>query len=86
MNNVAIDFFKTVDQNEIKLIKHELQFDFWQSVTETEVERLIRMTEEIKLSTNKVRKGLYAENGALKKRVTELESRLEILERHICHT
>ena len=86
MSSVAIEFFKTIDQSQIKLIKHELQFDFWHSINETEVERLIRMTEEIKLSTNKVRKGTYAEIGSLKKEVAELKATVEILVRHICHS
>jgi hypothetical protein len=85
MSSVAIEFFKTIDQSQIKLVKHELQFDFWQSINETEVERLIRMTEEIKLSTNKVRKGTYAEICFLKKEVAELKATVEILVRHICH-
>jgi len=39
---------------------------------------------EIHESKEKVRKKLFAENGALKKRMLELEQRLEILEKHIC--
>lgn len=34
--------------------------------------------------SDKVRKKLFAENGDLKKRIFELESRLNIIERNIC--
>lgn len=85
MSSVAIEYFKNIDQSQIKLVKHELQYDFFMSESETEIERLIRMTEEIKLSTNKVRKGTYAEIGSLKKEVAELKAAVEILVRHICH-
>ena len=91
-------FFETVEKSKIKVVKHELQFDFFLTETESEVERLIRMTEEIKISTGKVRRSLFAENGILKKkmnkvleensslkaRVLNLEERLAILEKHIC--
>lgn len=84
MNTIAIDFLKTVDQNLIKVKKHELQYDFFLTEEETEVERLIRMTEEIKTSTNKVRKKLFANDGDKEKRIRDLEERLAILERYIC--
>ena len=84
-NTVAIEYFKNVDQSQIKLVKHELQYDFFMSESETEVERLIRMTEEIKASTSKVRKKLFANDGDKEKRISDLENRLAILERNICH-
>ncbi len=98
MSAVAIEYFKTVDHNLMKFQKHELQFDFFLTENESEVDRLIRITEEIKDSTTKVRKKLFAENGTLKKkmllmeeensslknRVLEMEERLAIIERGIC--
>jgi len=38
----------------------------------------------IDLSLDRVRKGTYAEIGNLKKRVLDLESRLEVLEKGLC--
>ncbi len=84
MNAIAVNFLKTVDQNLVKVKKHELQLDFFRSETESEVDRLIREMDETKSSVTKIRKKLFAENGELKKRVLELEERLALLERHIC--
>ena len=81
--DIQENFLKTVDQTLIKHKKHELQFDFWKSESESEIERLVREMAEVKASTTKVRKGLYAENGSLKKRVLDLEERLAIIERNI---
>ena len=92
-------FFETVEKSKIKVVKHELQFDFFLTETESEVERLLRIVGEVKTSTTKVRKKLFAENGILKKkmnnvleensslksRVLDLEERLAILERNICY-
>lgn len=60
-----------------------IQFDFFEPIpSEEEMLRLdIKAIEE---STGKVRRKLFAENGALKKRMLELEYRLEILEINIC--
>jgi hypothetical protein len=61
----------------------QIQYDFFEEKPdEFAVYRLqIAAIEE---STTKVRKKLFAENGALKKRVTELEERLSLLEHYIC--
>ena len=83
--DIQENFLKTVDQTLIKHKKHELQFDFWKSESESEIERLVREMAEVKASTTKVRKGLYAENGSLKNRVLDLEERLAIIERNICN-
>lgn len=93
--DIQENFFKTVDKEKIKVVKYELQFDFWKSEEESEIERLVRIVDEIKASTTKVRKKLFAEQGALKKRMLEensslkaevlnLQERLAILERNIC--
>ena len=84
MNETAIDFFKTVNPDDVKIIKYDLQLDFFKTLEESEIERLVRIVDEIKTSTNRVRKKLFAENGSLKMRVLNLEERLEILERNIC--
>lgn len=83
-HNIQENFFKTVNPDDIKVIKYDLQLDFFKTLEESEIERLVRIVDEVKTSTTKVRKGTYAEIGALKKRVLELEERLEILERNIC--
>lgn len=95
--DIQENFLKTVDQSKIKVVKYELQLDFFKSLNESEVERLVRIVDEIKASTTKVRKKLFAEQGALKKRMLEensnlraevlnLQERLALLERHICTT
>ena len=79
-------YFANLDQTKLKTVKHELQLDFFRTESESEVDRLIRMTEEIRDSTGTVRRKLFAENSELKRKVLDLESRLAILERHICHS
>ena len=78
-------FFKTLDQSLVNIVKHNVQLDFWHTIEETQVDKLIRIVDEIRLSSNKVRTGLYAENVALKKRVTELEERLSHIEKGFCY-
>jgi len=94
--DIQENFLKTVDQSKIKVVKHELQYDFFLSEEESEVERLVRIVDEIRLSSNKVRKKLFAEQGAIRKtlleknssleaRVLELEERLQHIEKGICN-
>jgi len=59
-----------------------IQLDFFE---ETEISVLKARIEAVEKSKEKVRKGLYAENGALKKRVTELEEEVTFIKRMICH-
>ncbi len=40
--------------------------------------------EEVRESTHKVRKSLFARHAELSKKYIELHDRLEIIERHIC--
>lgn len=61
-----------------------IQYDFFSTEEESEFHALEKSIEDIKKSTERVRKGTYAEIGALKKRVLELEERLQIIERNIC--
>lgn len=84
MSSVAIEYFKNIDESKIKLIKHELQYDFFLSEEESEVERLIKQMTALKFSTERVRKALFARNNELDKQVTELQERLALLERFIC--
>lgn len=61
-----------------------VQFDFFKSEEESELEALGKRVEAIGVSSNKVRKSLYARNNELEKRCLELETRLEIIEKNIC--
>jgi len=79
-------YFAGLEQNSIKIIKHELQFDFFMTENESEVDRLMRITEEIRDSTGKVRRKLFAENSLLKKKMIDLEARLEHIERGLCYS
>jgi hypothetical protein len=58
-----------------------VQLDFFESDATSELKA--RM-EAVELSASKVRKKLFAENGALKKQVCDLSERLAIMERNIC--
>jgi len=49
-----------------------------------EVYELKELCKETKLSSDKVRKALFARNGELAKMVLDLHQRLEIMERNIC--
>ena len=80
----AINYLKSLDPKIVTTIPFNVQYDFFETKQETEIDMLMRRMAEVEVSTGKVRRGLYAENGALKKRMLELEMRLEILERHIC--
>lgn len=59
-----------------------IQLDFFE---ETDLSALKARMDTVAESANKVRKSLFAKNGELKKKVDELEARLAILERNICH-
>jgi len=61
-----------------------IQLDFFKTKEECEIEAMHRKIHEVKLSSDKVRKKLFAENGKLIKEVMDLKSRLEIIERNIC--
>lgn len=61
----------------------ELQFDLFRPKPTIE-EMLKADIEAVRLSSDKVRKSLFARNNELQKRMLELENRMEILERNIC--
>lgn len=62
-----------------------IQLDFFKTQEECENQEIRRIVIEIKESSNKVRRKLFSENGELKKKVSDLEYRLQILERNICN-
>lgn len=62
----------------------QIQLDLFQTEEECEMIQLRKSINEIHKTTEKVRKKLFAENGANKKIIEELRERLEIIERNIC--
>ena len=66
-------------------IMNILQLDMFKSIEECEIDDLRKAIKDMKSSQEKVRKKLFAENGKLTKNIMDLNSRLEILERHICN-
>lgn len=58
-----------------------LQLEFFKDFNTVRLEDEIRKQKE---SNERVRKKLFAENGKLKKELTELQERMAILERNIC--
>lgn len=59
-----------------------IQLDFLQPLTELEI--CHEQIKQVKVSSDKVRKKLFAENNKLWKEFIEIKDRLDILERHIC--
>lgn len=82
----AEKYFKTLDPKIIKIIHHEVQYDWLLTEEESEVEMLRKKVIEMNVSMHRVRRALFAEHGAIRKRTDEMESRLAILERFICHS
>jgi len=63
---------------------YAIQLDLFKSSEECEIDALRREMASVKLSSEKVRKALFARNGELVKRVLELEDRLSVIERGLC--
>jgi hypothetical protein len=63
---------------------NSLQLDFFKSEEECEFDTLRIFVNQIKNSTDKVRKGTYARINSVEKDCVDLKTRLEIIERHIC--
>lgn len=61
------------------------QLDFFKTDEECEMDALRKSVNEIRLSSDKVRKGTYASINSIKKECDEVKIRLEILERNICN-
>ncbi len=61
-----------------------IQLDLFKTAEECEIEALYRAVEKVRVSSDKVRRGTYAEINALRKRIVELEERQAIIERNIC--
>jgi hypothetical protein len=61
-----------------------VQLDFFKTAEQCEIDALRIELQSVKLSCDKVRKKLFAENGKLVKMTIDLCERLDVLERHIC--
>ena len=62
-----------------------IQLDLFRTDEESEIVALRQQIEAIGASSTRVRKGTYAKINELTKLVTDLSSRLEVIERNICH-
>lgn len=60
-----------------------IQYDLFEEKP-TEVDELRIELAAVRLSSDKVRKGLFARNNELAKLYCDLHNRLEIIERNIC--
>jgi hypothetical protein len=62
-----------------------LQLDLFKTEEECEMDSLRQSVEAIRVSGDKVRRGTYAKLNELNKECVDLKSRLEIIERNLCH-
>lgn len=61
-----------------------IQLDFFKSKEESEIDHLRITIEEVKKSSDKVRRGTFAKISEVKKECMDINERLRILERHLC--
>jgi hypothetical protein len=61
-----------------------IQYDFFKSKEECEIEGLLKKMDELEISMGKVRRGLFAKHSELFKKMDELSERLAVIERNIC--
>jgi hypothetical protein len=61
-----------------------VQLDFFYDETSYKILAIEKEQKNVKVSCEKVRKKLFAENNALRKDVDDLQNRLKILEKYIC--
>ncbi len=59
-----------------------IQLDFFPE--DQEIKELKKTITEVKVSSDKVRRGLFARHGELSKMYIDLANRLDIIERNIC--
>jgi len=64
----------------------QIQYDFFKTPEEIEIELIRKTVLEFKESNDKVRKGLFARHNELAKMYVDMKNRLEIIERGICST
>ncbi len=61
-----------------------IQLDFFRTDAECEMIQLREAIDKVRISNDKVRRKLFADNGRLNRGMEDLSSRLEIIERMIC--
>lgn len=61
-----------------------IQYDFFRTEEEIEREEMMKRIQEIKDSTDKVRRGLFSRHGELFKKLNDVDERLSIIEKNIC--
>lgn len=62
-----------------------IQLEFFKTPEQCELETLQKAYQDLKTSTDKVRRGMYARLGELTKANDDLRERLCVLEKHICY-
>ena len=63
---------------------YAIQLDFFKSEQEAELDSIRIRLEQVRQSSERVRKGAYARINELTQASIDLRARLEILERNIC--
>lgn len=61
-----------------------IQYSFFETKEESEFYAIEKRIDQIDESCHKIRKGIFAKHGELLKKYTDLETRMEILEKFIC--
>jgi hypothetical protein len=73
--------FSQTEEKKINMMA--LQLEFFKTEEECEMDALRHALEQVRKSSDKVRKGTYAKINELTKEAVDLKNRLEILERGI---
>jgi hypothetical protein len=68
----------------MRFFMNVVQLDFFKTEDECQIDALRKGFADVKSSSDKVRKKLFAENGKLTKQILDLQERVEILERGVC--
>jgi hypothetical protein len=61
-----------------------IQYDFFESEEESEMSTMKKLIENVKNSSDNVRKGIFARHGELYKLFMDVDQRLKIIEKHLC--
>lgn len=63
-----------------------VQLDFFKTEEECRIDQLSDSFEKLRLSTEKVRRGMFARHGELSKQINDVDARLALLEKYICQS
>jgi hypothetical protein len=61
-----------------------IQLEFFKSPEQCEIDALRKVILDVKTSSDKVRRGMYAKLSELTKQNNDLKARLEVLEAYLC--